>query len=310
MASHGVESRAAPSLITNSIGMSLAPIPPGEFWMGAEDADPDAEEHETPRHRVRIAKPFYMGVHEVRVKDFHEFVQATGYRTEAERDGNGSSGYNADTSTFEYGSTRFSWRDVGWDQGDDHPILSVTWNDAVSFCAWLSASEGRAYRLPTEAEWEYACRAGTETRFSSGDALETLQSVANVLDVSLAEKRPRFSNVADADPFAHVNWWNDGYPFTAPVGSFAPNPFGLHDMHGNAWEWCADWYAADYSQLPDGASGSSDDDAGRVIRGGGFLNHPKASRSSCRNRSRPDYRNYVIGFRVVLDSVLTSGSGH
>ena len=112
-------------------------------------------------------------------------------------------------------------------------MVNVTWNDAVAFCDWLSKKEGKKYRLPTEAEWEYSCRAGTKTRFYSGDDIETLKGVANILDASFKKKYPQASWAAA---------WDDGYPFTAPVGKFKPNAFGLYDMHGNVWQWCADWY--------------------------------------------------------------------
>ena len=116
-------------------------------------------------------------------------------------------------------------------------MVNVSWNDAVAFCKWLSKKEGKTYRLPTEAEWEYACRAGTTTRYYSGDDPETLAKVGNVADAALKAKFPDWKYTIKA---------NDGYVFTAPVGKFKPNAFGLYDMHGNAWQWCADWYGADY----------------------------------------------------------------
>lgn len=116
--------------------------------------------------------------------------------------------------------------------------MNVTWHDAVALARWLSATEGRRYRLPTEAEWEYACRAGTSTQYHSGDAPASLSAVANVFDTDAAMNWP--GRQAFALPTA------DGFAFTAPVGQFAPNAFGLHDMHGNVWEWTADWHGATY----------------------------------------------------------------
>ena len=116
-------------------------------------------------------------------------------------------------------------------------MVNVSWNDAMAFCKWLSQKEGKTYRLPTEAEWEYACRAGTTTRYYSGDDPETLAKVANVADAAAKAKLTRWMGTTKA---------SDGYVFTSPVGQFKPNTFSLCDMHGNAWQWCADWYDEDY----------------------------------------------------------------
>ncbi len=301
----GRERNQPPEIVSNSIGMKLALIPAGEFLMGAPDSDPDAEEHEKPQHKVRITKPFYLGAHEVTVGQFRTFVQATGHRTGAETDGKGSSGYNAELRGFEYGKQGYTWKNVGWKQDDDHPVLNVTSDDALAFCRWLGKKENKTYRLPTEAEWEYACRAGTTTRFFSGDALEDTQKAANVLDPSLIDKwesAARDLRLNKPHKYNVPVKWNDGYPFTAPVGRFKPNPFGLFDMHGNAAEWCADWYDKDYYRVspaadPTGPANSTT----RVVRGGTFLSSPKVARASMRVASFPDYHNYVIGFRVVME---------
>jgi sulfatase modifying factor 1 len=168
----------------------------------------------------------------------------------------------------------------------------VSWNDAVAFCKWLSKKEGKSYRLPTEAEWEYACRAGTTTRYSSGDDFETLAKVGNVADATAKAKFPDWSWAIAA---------SDGYVFTAPVGKFNPNAFGLYDMHGNVWEWCADWYGDEYY-----AASPADDPmgpasgAGRVFRGGGWRNYAGYSRSALRAYSTPGSRSSDMGFRVSL----------
>ena len=186
---------------------------------------------------MRITKPFYLGVYEVTVGQFGKFVSDTGYKTDAERnkDFEGAWGFNAATGEFEQ-SKGYSWRQVGFPQGDDHPVVNVSHNDAVAFCAWLSRKEGQPYRLPTEAEWEYACRAGTTTRYYHGDDPEGLSEVGNVADGTAKSK------------FSDWDWTiagRDGYVFTAPVGKYKANGFGLYDMHGNVWEWCADWYEAE-----------------------------------------------------------------
>ena len=170
-------------------------------------------------------------------------------------------------------------------------MTEVSWNDAVAFCEWLGRKEGETYLLPTEAQWEYACRAGSTTRYYSGDDSETLAQVGNVGDASAKAK---FSNWTEAIAAS------DGYVFTAPVGSFRPNAFGLCDMHGNVWEWCADLYGEKYyrestvDDPPGPTSGSL-----RVSRGGSWLNRAGSCRSAVRYGVTPDYRYDSLGFRVA-----------
>ena len=122
------------------------------------------------------------------------------------------------------------WRNSGFEQTDGHPVVNVSWNDAQAFCDWLSRKESKKYCLPTEAQWEYACRGRTQTRFYFGDDEEDLAKYGNVADASARKKFPDWSWTIKAD---------DGYVFTAPVGHYQPNGFGLYDMHGNVWQWCA-----------------------------------------------------------------------
>jgi formylglycine-generating enzyme required for sulfatase activity len=184
----------------------------------------------------------------------------------------------------------YTWKNVGWEQTDEHPVVNVTWNDAVAFCRWLSKKEGRTYRLPTEAEWEYACRAGTTTRFFSGDDENTLKDVANVADQSF---KP-------IDPGATWAPWHDGYPFTAPVGRFKPNAFGLYDMQGNVWQWCSDWYSKDYyKNSPRQDPPGPDTPGARVVRGGSFGTYAARYRSAYRHFDGQGDRWPGLGFRVV-----------
>ncbi|MHC4816748.1 MAG: formylglycine-generating enzyme family protein, partial [Planctomycetota bacterium] len=151
-------SATLPREIVNSIEMALVLIPSGEFEMGSPESDADHLPNEGPPHRVRITKPFYLGKHEVTIASFRAFVDATGYRTEAERDVKGGFGIDFGTATVRQGSSNV-WRNPGFPdfrQGDDHPVLLISWKDAEAFCSWLGEKEGRSYRLPTEAEWEYA----------------------------------------------------------------------------------------------------------------------------------------------------------
>jgi formylglycine-generating enzyme required for sulfatase activity len=172
-------------------------------------------------------------------------------------------------------------------------VVNVSWNDAVAFCDWLSKEEGESYRLPTEAEWEYSCRAGRATRHFSGDDPETLAEIGNVADATVKEKFPNWSWPIKA---------RDGYTFTAPVGRFQPNAFGLFDMHGNVGEWCADWYDANYyAKLPSPAVDPHNlfQSESRVARGGGWRHYLRYCRSGCRGGSTPDTRDNYLGFRVA-----------
>lgn len=282
----------------NSLKMRFVYIPPGEFLMGGSDSDKNARANELPQHPVRISRGFYIGAYEVTVGEFRAFVKATGHKTAAEE--KGSSGFDSDTKTFQYNRRGFNWKNVGWKQSKDHPVVNVNWHDADAFCKWLSKKEGRTYRLPTEAEWEYACRAGTKGRFITGDSIEDLQQIANVQDKSLFMLNPRFSNSEHSTYLKKPVPWNDHHPFAAPVGRFKANDFRLHDTLGNVAEWCNDWYAKDYYQSsPKVDPTGPTEGKGRVIRGGAFLHQPQHCRVTSRIAGTPSYQNYVIGFRVV-----------
>ncbi len=240
--------------ITTSIGMKLTLVPSGEFMMGSnESAEETAKffnktfdgvdlkanhfKGEHPQHGVRITNPFYLGTCHVTRGQFRQFIKYSGYRTDAEKEQEpGAWGWNPDKEDFGF-NENYSWQKVGFEQTDEHPVVNVSWNDAVAFCNWLSRKEATTYRLPTEAEWEYACRAGTTTQYYNGDDPETLAKVGNVADAAYKAKFPYEKYTIKA---------SDGYVFTSPVGSYQPNAFGLFDMHGNAWQWCEDWYGAKY----------------------------------------------------------------
>jgi sulfatase modifying factor 1 len=269
--------------------MKLIEIPAGEFLMGTAESAADLQrafdlkielsiDDERPRHRVRVTRPFYLGIHEVTVGAFRAFVKATGHRTDAEKDGMGGRGWTG--SAFAR-KPEFTW-DTWWqEQTDQHPVVNVSWNDAAAFCAWLSQKEGRSYRLPTEAEWEYACRAGTTTRFSCGDVARSLE---------------RFGNFADpkGKPAGSI--------LTTPVGHFQPNAFGLYDMHGNVWEFVADRYQADYyAKSPGHDPPGPDAGAMRVMRGACWGFDPVRGRSASRGRMDPTNRGYRDGFRVACE---------
>jgi formylglycine-generating enzyme required for sulfatase activity len=239
---------------------------------------------------VRITKPFYLGVTEVTRGQFRVFVDDTGYKTEAEKDGKGGYGWNDETKKFEQ-NPRYTWQNPGFEQTDEHPVVNVSWNDAEAFIGWLSRKEGKAFRLPTEAEWEYSCRAGTATRYFTGDDPEGLAAVANVADGTAKEKHPDLTTIAA----------RDGYVYTAPVGRFQANAFGLYDMHGNVFEWCHDWYDAEYYKRSpvDDAPGPSAASV-RVIRGGCWSLEPRISRSAYRHWGPPSHLFVNLGFRLAL----------
>src|SRR5262249_21996532 len=153
---------AQPNQVTNRVGMRLVLIPAGRFLMGSppnEEGRDNKNNDEGPVREVTISRPFYLGACEVTVGEFRAFVLAEGYQTDAERTGEGGYGYNEQSERVEGPAPRFTWRNVGWEQSDRHPVVNVTYNDALAFCRWLGQQEGKRYRLPTEAEWEYACRA-------------------------------------------------------------------------------------------------------------------------------------------------------
>ena len=188
--------------------MKLVLIPSGECLIGSPESEQDANLNETPWHRVLISKPFYLGAHEVTVGQFRRFVNATGYKTDAEAGGVNANGFTSETGFST--DQQYNWRNPGFAQTDDHPVVNVTWDDAVAFCRWLSDKEGKRYRLPTEAEWEYACRAGTTTRFPNGDQEDRLREIANIADASLHERLSKSSNPSESS-LPTVSW-SDGIP--------------------------------------------------------------------------------------------------
>jgi formylglycine-generating enzyme len=287
------------------VELNMVLIPAGEFMMGSrlspsEAADRyDGEERMYrnsgyPQHRVRINQPFYIGSTEVTVGQFRQFIEATNYKTDAEKGSpnlhNGTPGGYA----WGRGSTPWTenvnWRDPGFSQGDDSSVVMMSWNDAVAFCEWVSRKAGRRFRLPTEAEWEYACRAGTTTEYWWGDDMDS-----------------RFANVARYRPDENDDTPppDDGYQNTSPAGHFPANGFGLYDMIGNVQEWCEDTHVSHFQA---DRAGSSQRPAAqqRVVRGGSWFNPGYVCRSSDHFGFEPEYRACYTGFRVVAEVAETS----
>ena len=259
----GAATRPAKELVLDlgdKVTLKLVQIPAGKFLMGSPKDEKDRGDDEglppgkwvndDPQIEVTISKAFYLGVYEVTVVQYAQFVKDSGTKHEEPR----------------------------FKQAGDHPVVNVSWDDAQAFCQWLSKKSGKTVVLPTEAQWEYACRAGSNTRFSFGDKEEDLGDYA----------------------------WHDGNSkdktakFTHPVGQKKANAWGLYDMHGNVWEWCANVYGV--------YAGAGADPAGpkegklRVVRGGSWDTDPKFCRSAFRNWIDPVNRRDIYGFRVAVVS--------
>jgi formylglycine-generating enzyme required for sulfatase activity len=284
---------------TNTLGMTLKLIPAGEFLMGSPESDKDAENDEKPQHRVRITQPFYLSVYQVTRGQFRQFVDSARYKTEAEKDGKG--GWGLDVATGKWVQNRtFTWRAPGFDQTDDHPVVNVSRNDASAFCEWVSQTEGQSYRLPTEAEWEYACRAGSKTRYGFGDVPNDLPSFAWFADNSggVLWDSERFWDDSGHDGEKYAAQVACRGCRTHPVGQKRTNAFGLYDMHGNVWEWCRDLYDADHYKQSVGANPREPERAvTRAIRGGSWYYGAQRARSAFRGGFTPGYRFSDLGFR-------------
>jgi formylglycine-generating enzyme required for sulfatase activity len=236
--------------IDNKFGMRLVYIEPGTFDMGSPSTELKRESDEV-QHRVRLTKGFYMGATLV---------------------------------------TQQQWKDVMSDDkpgafdANDLPVDSVSWEDCRDFCRKLSAKDGRKYRLPYEAEWEYACRAGTRTPFWCGATLTTSQA-----------------NYSGDFPYRDSDGPGQTRGQTTKVREFTANPWGLHDMHGNLWQWCEDLFG-DYPtrEITDPIGATSGD--GRILRGGSWGSTGRNCRAAYRLRNTPQYRAVTVGFRVVLTS--------
>ncbi|NMG60332.1 formylglycine-generating enzyme family protein [Geitlerinema sp. P-1104] len=243
--------------------LEMVQIPGGTFLMGAVEGEENASDDEFPQRSVTVPE-FFLGKYQVTQAQWR--AVATGL-PKIEHD------LAPDPSTF---------------KGDTHPVERVNWHQAVEFCQRLTQATGRNYRLPSEAEWEYACRAGTTTPFSFGEIIAT--DVANYDGNFTYGQSPK----------------GDYREQTTPVGSFPANGFGLYDMHGNVWEWCFDLWHENYEGAPtDGSPWVTGKEQRRLLRGGSWLNNPRYCRSADRDRNTPDDRNNVIGFRVCCSVART-----
>ncbi|MCQ4162793.1 formylglycine-generating enzyme family protein [Roseomonas sp. GC11] len=254
------QAQTAPSAFTNSLGMEFLRIPAGNFLMGSPDSDREAPSMERPQHRVTISRPFYIGRFELTQAQWIALI--------------GSSPFDRDRSNPYYNLPGMAARITK----PDHPA-NISWHDAQEFIARLNEKEGGpAYRLPTEAEWEYAARAGSQTRYSFGD------------------------NTADLDGYA---WYGGNFATggSHPVGQKLPNAWGLYDVHGNVWEWVQDWFdQAYYARSPTIDPQGPETGTRRVVRGGSWHNTGDGWRSAARRDYVPDYRGISIGIRLVRNA--------
>lgn len=263
---------SAPSLpkdLTDGLGIPFVLIPAGKFEMGSPKGAAEAQEWELPAREVSITRPFYLSQHEVTVGEFRNFVEATGYQTTAEKEGKG--GYALVDGSLRR-SPNYNWRSPGYVPADNMPVTNVSWFDARAFCEWAGHQEKKDYRLPTEAEWEYACRSGLESSAKGGE----LGSQA---------------------------WYagNSGGQIQ-PVATKGASAFGTHDMQGNVWEWCSDWFARDaYKTQPSSDPMGPHFGDGKVLRGGAFLLEPTMLRAAERFYYPPNFCSPLVGFRVARD---------
>ncbi len=253
-------------LKNGGLGPEMVWIPAGSFDMGSNKGSSD----EKPVHRV-VIKRFSIGKYEVTVGEFSAFVKSSRYKTDAEKKG--------DCFSYSQGWEWIkgaNWESPGFSQNNNHPVVCVSWNDAVAYSKWLSKQTGKSYRLPSEAEWEYAARGGTNTKYWWGNKIG--KNRAN----------------------CRRDYCGDRFEYTAPVGSFSSNPFGVYDMAGNVWEWCMDKYHDNYKGAPtDGSAWERGGGSRRVLRGGSWYDDPANVRTALRNWSTLADRG-SNGFRVAF----------
>jgi formylglycine-generating enzyme required for sulfatase activity len=248
------------------------------------------------QHPVRISKAFYMGQTHVTVDQFAAFVKDSGYKTDAEKSPWPHGFEIKDGKYHEKMIKGCCWRKPSFDQKGDHPVVQVSWNDAKAFCDWLSKKSGKTVALPTEAQWEYACRAGTKTAYPWGDDPDDGKGWGNFADQSLKKKMPKV---------AWCSNWDDGFAFTSPAGSFKANDFELYDMLGNAMQWCQDIYRGDYEEgaVTDPTGAGKDPplpgpNSYHILRGGSWYWSPVQSAFRLKDASGT-FADF-IGFRVVV----------
>ncbi|OAI29481.1 formylglycine-generating enzyme family protein [Methylomonas koyamae] len=258
----------------------MVALPGGVYLMGSPVTDQEGQDYEKPRHEVKVSG-FAIGKYEISKSQFAAFVEAANYNP-------GNECWTMEAGKGEMRSNR-NWSAPGYPQDSDHPATCVSVDDAEAYIKWLNQKTGKHYRLPTEAEWEYAARSGSAAARFWGDNPDGACKYANVADLSLQK--------ADSKVIPHN--CEDGYVFTAPVGSYSPNAFGLYDMLGNVWEWTCS---------ADSGYGSSEEEkctgllSRRIYRGGSWINTADYVRSASRYGYIPSFRFNNVGFRLARDN--------
>lgn len=266
----------------------------GSFQMGSSAFEDGRKDNEGPQHRVSFRRGFAIGRTEVTVGEFRTFVEKSGFKTDAERHGH--------SMVYDHQSGRLARKDgVYWEMDyegreakDELPVVHVSWNDAQSYLRWLARGTGKPYRLPTEAELEYAVRGGRSTRYWWGDAVppETVENLTGEKDMS--RNRRQWETFFEG--------YGDRHWGPAPVASFKPNPFGLYDIGGNVAEWVMDCWHDSYIRAPvDGSAWVNPGCEKRVVRGGYWASSPAQARSAHRIAAPPEVRDARVGFRVARD---------
>jgi formylglycine-generating enzyme required for sulfatase activity len=274
----------------------MVAVPPGTFLMGSPASDASRNANESPQRRITIQRAFAVGKYPVTRRQFAAFVQATGFAR-----GNDCMTDRASHGVWDLDPDA-NWRDPAYPQGDDHPAACISWDDAQAYVRWLNTqvraqatmvstggSDG-PYRLLSEAEYEYAARAGATTPYPWGASADQGCPFANGADASAHASYPRFV----------VMGCSDGAVYTARVGSYRANAFHLYDMIGNVWEWVEDCFSDTLANIPDdGGAYESSACPSRAFRGGSWNSPPSNLRSAQRHQAPPSQRSNILGFRVA-----------
>lgn len=261
----------------------MVALPSGDFAMGSSDTEKGRGDDEGPLHTVHVTS-FALGKNEITRMQYAAFVKQTKHSTDGKC-------WTLEDGKFEQRSAR-DWRTPGFPQQDMHPVVCINWSDAREYATWLSRKTGKNYRLPSEAEWEYAARGNTNSARYWGDELAVACTYANTADQS-----------AQAHIKGATSWGiypcNDNFDYTAPVGSFKANAFGLNDMLGNVLEWVEDSYHPSYKDAPSDGSVWQGNEGKHLLRGGSWNNGPINVRAAMRDASKPEARFSLFGFRLA-----------